>query len=175
VDTALVVVVPEAEPVVGPWRDRYDPAAGWGVPAHVTVLYPFLPLEQLDRAARAALRAIAGGVPAFDVDLVRTATFGDEVLWLDPDPAEPFRALTRAVGDHFPSALPYGGAHGGFDDVVPHLTVADHPPTPDLAEARTAVARALPVRAEVRELTLLTGEYRPGGWRIADRFPLRQG
>jgi hypothetical protein len=35
------LVVPEAEPLVKPFRDRYDPSAAAGVPAHITLLYPF--------------------------------------------------------------------------------------------------------------------------------------
>jgi len=33
--TALIVAVPEAEPVVGEWRERYD-SARLGIPAHVS-------------------------------------------------------------------------------------------------------------------------------------------
>jgi hypothetical protein len=32
------LVVPEAEPLVKPFRDRYDPSAAAGVPAHITLL-----------------------------------------------------------------------------------------------------------------------------------------
>jgi hypothetical protein len=39
--SGLVVLVPEAEPVVGHLRDRLDPNAASGVGAHVTVLFPF--------------------------------------------------------------------------------------------------------------------------------------
>ena len=42
-DSAVVIPVPEAEAVVGPHRARLDPFAAWGVPAHVTVLAPFVP------------------------------------------------------------------------------------------------------------------------------------
>jgi hypothetical protein len=38
--SAIVVVVEEAEPVVGAHRLRHDPVASLGVPAHVTILYP---------------------------------------------------------------------------------------------------------------------------------------
>jgi hypothetical protein len=37
-ESALIVAVPAAEPAVGALRAAYDPAASWGVPAHVTVL-----------------------------------------------------------------------------------------------------------------------------------------
>lgn len=41
-EPALVVPVPGVESLVGDCRRRWDPAAGWGVPAHVTVLHPFV-------------------------------------------------------------------------------------------------------------------------------------
>jgi len=55
-ESALIVPVPEAEPVVGEFRASLDRCAGWGVPAHVTVIYPFRAPDRLDadelRAAR---------------------------------------------------------------------------------------------------------------------------
>jgi hypothetical protein len=41
----------------------------------------------------------------------RTAAlwFGQEVVWLVPQPAGPFRALTRAVAAAFPDYPPYDG------------------------------------------------------------------
>ena len=42
IEAALVVIVPEAEPLVARFRAKYDPAAGWGVPAHITINYPFI-------------------------------------------------------------------------------------------------------------------------------------
>jgi hypothetical protein len=35
--------------------------------------------------------------------------FGQEVVWLVPQPAGPFRALTRAVAAAFPDYPPYDG------------------------------------------------------------------
>ncbi|WP_285683584.1 hypothetical protein [Actinoplanes sp. NBRC 103695] len=63
-ETALIIPVPAAEPVLGAHRSRLDRAASWGVPAHVTVLYPFLPLSSIRTAARARLFR---GFPAFTV------------------------------------------------------------------------------------------------------------
>jgi hypothetical protein len=42
-ETALLLPVLAAEPAVGQQRARLDEAARDGVPAHITVLYPFLP------------------------------------------------------------------------------------------------------------------------------------
>ena len=41
-ESAVIVPVPEAEPAVGGLRAALDRAAVWGVPAHVTLLYPFV-------------------------------------------------------------------------------------------------------------------------------------
>ena len=70
--TAVIVPVPEAEPVVARHRATLDAAAGWGVPAHVTVLFPFAPPEQLAAALIGALAATVAGVPAFGCAFRRT-------------------------------------------------------------------------------------------------------
>ena len=46
-ESALVILVPEAEPLVRPFRHRFDPSAALGVPAHITLLYPFIAPEQM--------------------------------------------------------------------------------------------------------------------------------
>ena len=51
--SAVIVAIPEAEAAVAALRLRLDPAAAWGVPAHVTVLYPFLPPDEIDGRALA--------------------------------------------------------------------------------------------------------------------------
>jgi hypothetical protein len=46
--TAVIVPVGAAEPIVGRRRTRFDPAAATGVPAHVTIIYPFLSGQDID-------------------------------------------------------------------------------------------------------------------------------
>jgi hypothetical protein len=84
--SAVVVVVPEAEPVVGTWRARHDKSAGWGVPAHVTVLYPFLPPERIDTAVLGRLATVVSGVNPFETTFGATGWFGEEVVYLVPEP-----------------------------------------------------------------------------------------
>ena len=59
--SAVIVPVPEAEPVVGEFRASMDTAARWGVPAHVTVIYPFL---APDRLGTGELRRLGDAVAA---------------------------------------------------------------------------------------------------------------
>jgi hypothetical protein len=167
--SALIVPIPQAEQAVGRWRAAHDRAAGWGVPAHVTDLYPFLAPERLDDDLLAAVGEAVASVPSFTADFTRVRWFGDTVAWLAPTPDEPFRALTTAVWRRFPEAAPYEGA---FDDVVPHLTFGHNAPKPALTEAADAIAAFLPIRAAVDVVHLIAGTMRPDSWRTVREFPL---
>jgi len=168
--SALIVTIPEAEAVVGPHRGLFDRAASWGVPAHVTVLFPFLPPDQIDEQVLGTLGRAAASVPAFFVALDRLGWFGERVVWLAPTPAEPFQQLTAAVSARFPGLLPYDGA---FDEVVPHLTLGHDHPVDVLKAAGEAVLPQLPIRARVDTLRLITGRREPGdSWLTRALFPL---
>jgi len=55
--TAIIVPVPEAESAMSRWREKFDDSARAGVPAHVTVIAPFLLLEPHRRRGAGAQRA----------------------------------------------------------------------------------------------------------------------
>lgn len=167
--TALIVEIPQVEQAVGRWRAALDRAAGWGVPAHVTVLYPFLPPERLDGDTLAAVGEAVASVAPFTVDFAHVRWFGDTVAWLAPIPDEQFRALTAAVWRRFPEVSPYGGAH---DDLVPHLTIGHDAPRPALTEAADAVTASLPIRAGVDTVRLIAGTPELGSWHTIHEFPL---
>ncbi|WIM92645.1 2'-5' RNA ligase family protein [Actinoplanes oblitus] len=168
--SALIVPIPEAEPAVAGLRARLDRSASWGVPAHITVIFPFLPPEQLSTPALAAVRRIAAGVPRFYLSLDKLGWFDQRVLWLSPNPAEPFRELTNRLAVRFPAAQPYGGQ---FAEVIPHLTVGHDQPAPALADAAAQLRERLPIRARVTALRLITGRREPGdSWQTLTDFPL---
>ncbi|WP_306214281.1 2'-5' RNA ligase family protein [Actinoplanes sp. RD1] len=167
--TALIVVVPEAEATVGPHRAALDRAAAWGVPAHVTVLYPFLPPDAVDDAVLAALRAAIGSVPRFDANLTEVGWFADRVVWLAPRPAQPFRDLTAAVWSRFPQAPPYTGE---FAEVVPHLTIGHDADRAVLNRAAAEVTAGLPISFEVETVRLIAGTPGRRPWRSVTEIPL---
>jgi 2'-5' RNA ligase len=167
--SALIVPLPEAEPAVGDLRARYDTAASWGVPAHITVLYPFLTPSVIDVEVLSALQEVIWTVPRFDLTLTRIGWFGDKVLWLGPDPDGPLRTLTAAVSRTF-GLLPYGGEH---TTAIPHLTVAHDHPLTAMRRAATEVQRHLPIPATVDRVQLIAGRPEPGRtWQTLTEFPL---
>jgi hypothetical protein len=154
--TALLATVDAAEPLVGPWRRRLDPSASAGIPAHVTVLYPFVHIGRLDAMAIEDLRALIGAHPSFYVRFDDCRRF-PEVLYLAPTPDQPFRALTEAVAARWPEAPPYGGQ---FADVIPHLTIADGHASHTLDEVEAALIPGLPVTATIASVSLFVSDGR---------------
>lgn len=168
-ESAVLVTVPAAEAAVARHRERFDRAAGWGVPAHVTVLYPFVPPAAIDETVMAELARAAAAVEPFRAEWRRTGWFGEDVLWLAPEPDSSFRALTASVWHAFPDHPPY---EGRFDEVVPHLTIGDDAPLDDLRAAEREVVTHLPIAMVVNAVQLMCGTTSPGSWRIIAEFPL---
>ena len=167
--TAFVVAVPEAEPLVAALRSRFDPSAAADVPAHITVLYPFMPPAQLTPQVLARAADALRGAGPFSFALARVRRFPG-VLYLAPEPSAPFVAMTEALVQAFPAFPPFGGVH---DRIVPHLTVAqgDEPTLQQAdAELRAALRPHGPVSVRCCELQLLQNV--DGRWRQWQRLAL---
>jgi hypothetical protein len=166
-ETAVVIEVPGAAPLVDGWRQRYTYDAPVGVPAHVTLLYPWVPAERLDTDAEERLAAVVGAAEPFDFVLGRTARFDEPLLYLPPEPPEPFARLTEAIAAEWPEHPPYEGIH---ETVIPHLTVAhaDHEVLDGIAET---LAPQLPIEARASEASLLE-EGEDGFWQRRRKFLL---
>jgi 2'-5' RNA ligase superfamily len=126
-----------------------EPPADNGLPPHITVLFPFLPARRVDDAA---LVDTLGAFPAFDFALTAIGRFPG-VLYLTPEPAAPFLALTEACVRRWPDHPPYRGAYA---EVIPHLTLAEGAERPGLA---AEVERRLPLHARAEEVWVMA----PGG------------
>ncbi len=83
-ESALLLLVPTADPVVGSHRAQLDLSARDGLPAHLTVLYPFLPPHRIGGGELAALTRLLAGFPAFEFTLDRIGWYGEAVVWLGP-------------------------------------------------------------------------------------------
>jgi hypothetical protein len=172
-ESALVVLVPEAEPLVKAFRDRYDPSAVDGAPAHITLLYPFKPPSEIDQETCDNLRRGFQRFASFQFSIAPIRRFSEGMLYLAPNPDEPFRELILAIWDHYPETPPYGGK---WPDIVPHLSVAwvqDEQQCDKVADDFACAARGkLPISATAAEVTLM--EKRSNHWRVREKFRLRR-
>ncbi|MDQ0688482.1 2'-5' RNA ligase [Streptomyces achromogenes] len=165
--SGLIVRVPEAEPVVRAWRERLDPSARAGVPAHVTVLFPFLDESSVDDGVCAAVAEVIGRHRPFEVRFERCGRFPGS-LYLVPEPGIPFVRLTEAIADRWPQHPPFGGR---FDEVVPHLTIAQGQDDAVLEEVEAGLRDRLPVTGRVSSVDLMVHDGT--GWRHRASFALR--
>jgi hypothetical protein len=156
-DSALLVAIAEAEPVVSQFRLVHDANATYGIPAHVTVLYPFVPRDRMTSDVRQAISATLGAIPAFAYRFDRVFRLGDATVCLAPEPADAFARLTDEVHARWPDHPPYGGVH---DVVIPHLTVGDglDPAAADALEAAVgeALSRHGPIVGRAADVVLMT-------------------
>lgn len=166
--TAVVIEVPDAEPIAGSWRRELTKDGALGMPPHVTVLFPFVALDELDSDVVAQLSIIAAHHPAFDFALTDTKWFGEDVLWLSPEPASSFRALIEDVEAAFPMLRPYGGAH---EETVPHLTLGASSDRAAMRSAEHAAQALLPVYATALALAVFA-EQADGRWARQHLIPL---
>jgi hypothetical protein len=149
--SAVLLCVPEAEPLVGAWRSMGDPSAARGVPAHVTLLYPFLPAGALDEGVLGELEWFFAGVDAFGLQFEDLGQFEAEgVLYLRPR-GEVLVELVRSLALRWPECPPYGGKH---PDPTPHLTVVHSADHRLRQQACDKVAAGLPLRATARQASL---------------------
>ena len=168
-ESAIIVPVPEAESLVGRLREKFDPSARLGVPAHLTLLYPFIEPGRIGDSVIAALRSFASEHPAFAYCLRSTGRFRD-TLYLAPDPMQPFVDLVERLVERFPGHPPY---RGQFGSIVPHLTVAhgnDLPLRLLEAELRSQPGFKTGIPARCQALVLI--ENTSERWRERERFAL---
>jgi len=156
--------------IVDPWRRKLDPSQLRGIPAHVTLLFPFFDPVDLSIDILTELSKYFLNVSMFRVTFDSTAWFDDRVVYLQPKPEQQFRDMTMQLLQSFPSCRPYGGK---FSDPIPHLTLGDGGPPESLREAETNVRMSLPIETEVKEAWLMTGGVGPGSWSLRQSFPLR--
>jgi 2'-5' RNA ligase len=165
-ESAIIVPVPEAEPVVGPLRLQYDMGARLGVPAHITLLYPFRPAQTVVAEIR-TLRDACASIEAFPFSFTEVRRF-PQTAYLHPDRSETFAQITRMLLGIWPDCKPYNGAFAG---ITPHLTVADRVDHETLTAVEDSVRPHLPIRCVAREAWLLTSDD-AGMWSRKERFAL---
>ncbi len=167
--SAFAVKVPAAEPMVEDLRQHYDATVALGVPAHITLLVPFMDPALITAQVLARARQALDGTRAFSFVLGKVGRF-PTTAYLAPEPAAPFVSMTLALVEAFPDFRPYGGEHQG---VVPHLTVAHGNASDAEAAAGELQARLRAsgaIRAECTQIALI--ENSTGHWKDLHVFRL---
>jgi 2'-5' RNA ligase len=165
-ETALVVLVPELEPLIGAWRRDHTSDGACGMPPHVTLIYPFADSSEVGPYLPELAEEL-GRFSPFELAFRGTRRF-PETLYLEPEPAEPFVAMTQALASAFPDFPPYGGQ---LDEIVPHASIAQGG-EPLFARVEDEVVPRLPVSVRVERAWLM--EDTSAGWRRHTAFPLNR-
>ena len=165
-ESAIIVPIPDVEPIVGQLRLQYDRAARLGVPAHITLLYPFL-TPQAAGDATAVLTKLCDSLAAFPFSFIEVRRF-PATAYLYPDTSERFAQITQAIVKMWPDCKPYGGA---FSDLVPHLTVADQVDVATLHKVEESLRNHLPLQCVAREIWLMVSDA-AGFWTRKASFAL---
>lgn len=152
--TALQVDVPEAGHVLAAVERARLPGATLLRPAHISLAYPWLePVEAFGRVGPLE-RAVAGVAP-FPLRLGSVAVFpprrGRAVVHLEPEPAEPLRALAGTLGVDTAALRP----HLSIARVDEHL----------VGDVTALVAPLLPIAAVARTVELHV-QYERRWWRV---------
>lgn len=120
--------------------------------AHLTVLAPWVTTPTA--CDLALVGAVLADVPAFEVTLVRVATFPDGLVHAAPEPDHGLRSLTRRLAAAFPDHPPYGGRYDATGGPVPHVTLDRLGPDVSEEWVRAEVADLLPARLRVDRVDL---------------------
>jgi 2'-5' RNA ligase len=166
IQSAVLIPVPQAEPLVERWRLEHDPVASEGVPAHITLIVPWLPPAELTEADYDELVDALSAVDAFDFTLSHVGWFGRKVLWLAPEPVAPFLHVIKLLSERF-GTPPWDDE---FDEVVPHLTVGHASDGVELAPVADALAAQLPLACRAEEAWVMVGDG--SRWFVRRRIPL---
>ncbi|MGW7438678.1 poly(A) polymerase [Streptomyces sp. NPDC054849] len=153
--TAVAWLPPHLPDAVRKLRREHDPQAGrW--PAHVNLLFGFVPESSFAEALPLLAEAAAGSGP-FEARLEGVHSFGhreDATVWLDPAAAGevPWQELRRALAERFPGCR---GRADGRQGYTPHLTLG-RSRDPQRAVAAFAARLGGGVAVRVGELAVLS-------------------
>ena len=117
----LAVSIPEADDILSYVRRAHDgEVPPVGVTAHITLLYPWMPPDQIDQEAVDELASLCAGFPSLDYSL-RIGPFDGGALLLAPEDSSPFVRMTEAMLGRWSECPHHSGEHGRTE---PHVSLA---------------------------------------------------
>ncbi|MER5257365.1 2'-5' RNA ligase family protein [Streptomyces sp. NPDC002855] len=166
--TAVLALLPDAEPLLELASEVDARAVRPEVPAHATLLYPWLSADRIDARELERLRAaLLRAAPEGDRIPVRLAEVEQAGAFAGV-PVPELRALATAVRAAYPEQVPYGGRFG--QDPPVHVTVSLDATAHTAAEIARHVTGRLPISSEVSAVHVVA--LTPDGWQILAELPL---
>ena len=148
-------------------RMRSVPDAVEGLPAHVTLAYPFAEPAAIDDALLALVAEVVARHASWTLRLVERRRWPD-VVYAGLEHEAPAVALQAELAETFPSLPIYGGT---IDVFVPHVTIAEGQAVNDPAVDADPGWDDLPVSLAVDEVELIVRS--DDRWHVEGRFQLR--
>jgi hypothetical protein len=165
--SGLVLPVSAVDGILDATRRRHPDGTVRDLPAHVSLLYPFLPVEQLDEHVTESLARIFETCIPFDLSFVHCVQKSG-FLFLPPEPVIECRRLASALRRQWPDLVPYGGRFGPDPD--PHLTIAMCADEARAASIQAETQDRLPVAARMEHAWLVAFEDQ---WTVRRTFAFR--
>lgn len=137
------------------------------MPAHVTLLYPFVPWDELDPSIGRKIASVAARHTAFDYTMTGPERWPD-TIYVAVEPVEPFVRLQADLAATFPEYPVYG--QGSDFEFSPHITVAEGRAVDDELTMHDAAWAALPLVARAAWLDVVATDG--GKWDRIWRVPL---
>ncbi|MEU6394618.1 2'-5' RNA ligase family protein [Streptomyces sp. NPDC046939] len=161
--TAVLALLPAAQPLLERAAEADPRAVRPGVPAHAALLYPWLPADRVGAPALDRLRSSlpTGPVRARLTTVERTGGFVGV-------PVPELRQAATAVRTAFPAWIPYGGRFGADPPV--HVTVALDAEPGAAEEIARRTHALLPISTEIAALHVVA--LTPAGWQVVTELPL---
>lgn len=156
-------------------RQTFVATAAHGVPAHVTllypfVLYPFVGPSELDPSIRRRIALVAARHAPFDYKMTGPERWPDSI-YVAVEPIEPFVRLQADLAATFPDYPIYG--EGSDVEYTPHITVAEGRAVEREHTVRNAAWSALPITARAAWLDVIATSG--ARWSLVWRMPLGGG
>jgi 2'-5' RNA ligase len=165
--TSAIIVRANLPPGLEHLRQTNVTDAAEGVPAHVTLLYPFVRRGELDPAVGRKIASVAARHAPFDYTMTGAARWPD-TIYVAVEPVEPFVGLQADLAASFPDYPIYG--EGSDFEFIPHITVAEGPAVDDAGTVADPAWAALPLPARAAWLDLIATDG--GRWDLVWRVPL---
>ena len=166
--TGVVIPVPAVDSLLASVAARFPGVVREGVPAHLSVQYPFVAAGELDDGVAGALAKVFAEQQPMPVTFTECRRRGGFV-YLVPDPIDGLAKLTAQIRHRWPEVAPPEGLD---DEVGPHVTVAMRASDQAADTIEQETITALPISTELAEAWLVAFD---GRWVLRERFEFGAG